>query len=312
MFRRDDPTRMQAVLDWEMSTLGDPLTDVGHGRGVLDRRRRDHVAQPPAAGAPRQRRLPRRRHPARSLRDRRAAPTSREIDFYRAFATYKLAVIAQGGARRVEHTDPERAARVTGTVEQLADLALDLTKGYSMTRPGLIRSTSTPTATTRRRPAPTSSAATSPRSPTRSRTASPTMARAGSRRAVDRYHLYYSHYCPWAQRPMIALKLRGLDRVISSSAVDPVRDGRGLGVPRGPRARSRSGQRVRAPAAGVPRHRPQVRRSHLGAGPVGPGDEPAGEQPLRDHDRRPGDAVRRVRRSGRGPLARGARDEITR
>ena len=39
-----------------------------------------------------------------------------QIDFYRAFATYKLAVIAQGGARRVEHTDPERAARVTGTV----------------------------------------------------------------------------------------------------------------------------------------------------------------------------------------------------
>ena len=29
MFRRDDPTRMQAILDWEMSTLGDPLTDVG-------------------------------------------------------------------------------------------------------------------------------------------------------------------------------------------------------------------------------------------------------------------------------------------
>jgi putative glutathione S-transferase len=45
--------------------------------------------------------------------------------------------------------------------------------------------------------------------------------------AADRYHLYYSLYCPWAQRPMIALKLRGLDRVISSSAVDPVRDGRG-------------------------------------------------------------------------------------
>ena len=29
MFRRDRPTEMQAVLDWEMSTLGDPLTDVG-------------------------------------------------------------------------------------------------------------------------------------------------------------------------------------------------------------------------------------------------------------------------------------------
>ncbi len=42
-----------------------------------------------------------------------------------------------------------------------------------------------------------------------------------------RYHLYYSLYCPWAQRPLIALKLRGLDSVVSWSAVDPVRDGRG-------------------------------------------------------------------------------------
>jgi len=44
---------------------------------------------------------------------------------------------------------------------------------------------------------------------------------------AGRYHLYYSYYCPWAQRPMIALKLRGLDGVVTSSAVDPVRDGRG-------------------------------------------------------------------------------------
>ena len=29
MYRRDDPTRMEAVLDWEMSTVGDPLTDLG-------------------------------------------------------------------------------------------------------------------------------------------------------------------------------------------------------------------------------------------------------------------------------------------
>ena len=47
------------------------------------------------------------------------------------------------------------------------------------------------------------------------------------RSEAGRYHLYYQYYCPWAQRPMIALKLRGLDGVISSSAVDPVRDGRG-------------------------------------------------------------------------------------
>jgi putative glutathione S-transferase len=47
------------------------------------------------------------------------------------------------------------------------------------------------------------------------------------RAEAGRYHLYYSSYCPWAQRPMIALKLRGLDGVVTSSAVDPVRDGRG-------------------------------------------------------------------------------------
>jgi putative glutathione S-transferase len=47
------------------------------------------------------------------------------------------------------------------------------------------------------------------------------------RAEAGRYHLYYSYYCPWAQRPMIALKLRGLDGVVTSSAVDPVRDGRG-------------------------------------------------------------------------------------
>jgi putative glutathione S-transferase len=45
--------------------------------------------------------------------------------------------------------------------------------------------------------------------------------------ASGRYHLYFSLYCPWAQRPLIALKLRGLEQVVSWSAVDPVRDGRG-------------------------------------------------------------------------------------
>ncbi|HXY94734.1 MAG TPA: glutathione S-transferase C-terminal domain-containing protein [Acidimicrobiia bacterium] len=42
-----------------------------------------------------------------------------------------------------------------------------------------------------------------------------------------RYHLYVSLYCPWAQRPLTALKLRGLEGVVTWSSVDPVRDGRG-------------------------------------------------------------------------------------
>jgi len=129
MFRRDDPTRIQAVLDWEMSTLGDPLTDVGMVAvywtdvGEIMWRNRKPQAHRANAGFP----------DVDTLLERYATTSGTdlaEIDFYRAFATYKLAVIAQGGARRVEHADPERASRVTGTVQQLADLALDLTKGY--------------------------------------------------------------------------------------------------------------------------------------------------------------------------------------
>ena len=49
-----------------------------------------------------------------------------------------------------------------------------------------------------------------------------------------RYHLYFSLYCPWAQRPLIALALRGLGDIVSCSAVDPVRDGRGWAFREGP------------------------------------------------------------------------------
>jgi aminoglycoside phosphotransferase (APT) family kinase protein len=129
MFERDDPTRIQAVLDWEMSTLGDPLTDVGMVAvywtevGEIMWRNRKPQAHRANKG-----------FPDVDTLLARYAETGRtdlsDIDFYRAFATYKLAVIAQGGARRVEHSDPERAARVTGTVQQLAELALDLTSGY--------------------------------------------------------------------------------------------------------------------------------------------------------------------------------------
>jgi putative glutathione S-transferase len=44
---------------------------------------------------------------------------------------------------------------------------------------------------------------------------------------AGRYHLYGTLFCPWAQRAAITLRLRGLDPVVSSSVVDPVRDGRG-------------------------------------------------------------------------------------
>ena len=42
-----------------------------------------------------------------------------------------------------------------------------------------------------------------------------------------RYHLYISWACPWAHRAAIVRQIKGLDDVVSMSAVDPVRDSRG-------------------------------------------------------------------------------------
>ncbi|MGW4894087.1 phosphotransferase family protein [Kitasatospora sp. NPDC004240] len=90
--RVDGEDRLTAVLDWEMSTLGDPLTDVGLlvmytglagvGGGII----------PSAATAP--------GFPAPAeLAAHYAAVTGRDaaaLDWYVAFASFKLAVVAEG------------------------------------------------------------------------------------------------------------------------------------------------------------------------------------------------------------------------
>jgi glutathionyl-hydroquinone reductase len=51
---------------------------------------------------------------------------------------------------------------------------------------------------------------------------------------AGRYHLYISWACPWAQRTAIVRRLLGLEDVISLTAVDPIRDGRGWAFRVGP------------------------------------------------------------------------------
>lgn len=43
----------------------------------------------------------------------------------------------------------------------------------------------------------------------------------------DRYHLYISWACPWAQRTAIVRVLKGLEKVVGLTVVDPIRDERG-------------------------------------------------------------------------------------
>lgn len=49
----------------------------------------------------------------------------------------------------------------------------------------------------------------------------------GFKAEPGRYHLYVSYACPWAHRAIIVRALKGLEDIVTMSAVDPVRDGRG-------------------------------------------------------------------------------------
>ena len=94
MMASDDPGRIVAVLDWEMSTLGDPLADLGlfllywgnAGAQIIATGDGDRGAG----------RLP--HAPTRSssaTRGRAVAPVD-ALDWYVVFASYKLAIIVEG------------------------------------------------------------------------------------------------------------------------------------------------------------------------------------------------------------------------
>jgi aminoglycoside phosphotransferase (APT) family kinase protein len=93
-----DPARVAAVLDWELSTLGDPLTDLGLLLFYWREPGEDKPALTPAVT--RNPGFPGRGH----LVERYARRTGAQLDdmaFYEAFAYFKFAVIAQGIAARV-------------------------------------------------------------------------------------------------------------------------------------------------------------------------------------------------------------------
>jgi aminoglycoside phosphotransferase (APT) family kinase protein len=68
------------------------------------------------------------------LLERYARTSGRDLSgiaFYRALATFKLAVITEGAHARIAGTDPDRAPQVDATVRQLASMALDAARGLT-------------------------------------------------------------------------------------------------------------------------------------------------------------------------------------
>ncbi|MFG1807225.1 phosphotransferase family protein [Streptomyces sp. NPDC049040] len=88
----DDADRLTAVLDWEMSTLGDPLTDIGLLVMYGEQHDIPGFPVPTAGGAP--------GHPgADEIVERYARRSGRDVsavDWYTAFAYFKIAVILEG------------------------------------------------------------------------------------------------------------------------------------------------------------------------------------------------------------------------
>jgi aminoglycoside phosphotransferase (APT) family kinase protein len=116
-----DPTTVLAVVDWEMSTLGDPLADVALMCTYRDPAL-DVILSAPAAWT--SSRLP----DADSLAERYAKATGRELrhwPFHLGLAHLKLAVIAEGIAyRALAGSDPGGGVRAAEVVPPLVAAGL--------------------------------------------------------------------------------------------------------------------------------------------------------------------------------------------
>ena len=103
LLHRDRPGRIAAVLDWEMSTLGDPLADLGILLGYWSQSddagaRREAVVVPAATVLPG---FPTRLEVA-ELYAARTGLDLTPLPWYAAFAAFKLAVVCAGIVARVQ------------------------------------------------------------------------------------------------------------------------------------------------------------------------------------------------------------------
>ncbi|MGU3498401.1 phosphotransferase family protein [Mycobacterium sp. C31M] len=93
MVDRDDPTRILGLLDWEMSTLGDTLTDLGILCSFWDHE--GEFFNPITAGATALPGFPTRDEIVDAYATARGVDVS-DLDWYLVFADFKIAVILEG------------------------------------------------------------------------------------------------------------------------------------------------------------------------------------------------------------------------
>ena len=124
MLAPDDPGRIIAVLDWEMATLGDPLSDLGlflvyWGRDQGNLAGTDSSMHPDSGFLTRE-------EVAQRYADKSGRDVS-QLDFYEMLASYKLAIILEGIHARylIGKTVGEGFDHIGMMVEAIAKTALE-------------------------------------------------------------------------------------------------------------------------------------------------------------------------------------------
>lgn len=134
MVDREDPTRILGVLDWEMSTLGDTLTDLGILCSFWDQE--GEFFNPITNGATALPGFPSRAQVVERYAAARGIEVA-DLDWYMVFADFKIAVILEGiHARHLQgHTSGADFEGVGAMVGPLLERAVDLASASST--PGL-------------------------------------------------------------------------------------------------------------------------------------------------------------------------------
>lgn len=132
MVDRDDPTRITGLLDWEMSTLGDTLTDLGILCSFWDHE--GEFFNPITAGATAMAGFPTRDEIVEAYVRARGIDVG-DIDWYLVFADFKIAVILEGiHARHLQgHTEGADFENVGEMVGPLLNRALERATRSSLT-----------------------------------------------------------------------------------------------------------------------------------------------------------------------------------
>ncbi|MEX0875083.1 MAG: phosphotransferase family protein [Actinomycetota bacterium] len=138
MYAPKAPPRIVAVVDWEISTIGDPLVDLGWMLYFSPETNQaaatpiDQGAEPGGSGV-----SPEEGYPSRAeLAERYAERTGRAIEdlrFYCAFAGWKIAIIMEGSNYRFKQgmADDSMFSALDAVVPMLAQRSLQLISGES-------------------------------------------------------------------------------------------------------------------------------------------------------------------------------------